>query len=172
MLVRARGRTAALVVVGALLIGACGGDDGGPSVEVADFKAIPAGALPATVLDLAVSPEEFSATLLAGQQPYIGALGMFALRRGDLLQATVQVSQFREPETNDDPVFRRSLAGQIGGSGEPTVSRVGDETVFIMPSGRQTLAVWYGPADMYVLTVRPEYKQPRRLLRALIEATT
>jgi len=43
--------------------------------------------------------------------------------------------------------------------------------VFIMPSGQQTLAVWFRSDDLYVLTVRPEYKQPRRLLRALMEAT-
>jgi len=71
---------------------ACGGDDTA-SVKVADFDAIPADVLPATVLDLGVSKEEFSATLLSGQEPYIKALGMFGLRRGDLLQATVQVSQ-------------------------------------------------------------------------------
>lgn len=171
MRVRVRGVIAALAVLCALALGACGGDNG-PSVKVADFDAIPAKALPATALDLTVSVEDFSATLLSGQEPYIGALGMFGLRRGDLLQATVQVSRFRDPHTADDPLFRRSLAGQIGGSGQPTVSRVGSQTVFIMPSGRQTLAVWYGPGEMYVLTVRPEYKQPRRLLRTLIEATS
>lgn len=170
MLVRARCRAAALALVFALALGACGGGDG-PSVQVADFDAIPVEALPTTVLDLGVAKEDFSATLLAGQEPYIGALGMFGLRKGDLLQATIQVSRFRDPTVIDDPLFRRSLASQIGGSGQPAVSRVGEETVFIMPSGRQTLAVWYGSKEMYVLTVRPEYAQPRRLLRALVEAT-
>lgn len=170
MLVRARGRAAACASLCVLLLAACGGDHG-PSVTVAKFDAVPADVLPHTVLDLAVSKEDFSATLLKGQEPYIDALGMFGLRRGDLLQATIQVSRFVTRKTLNDPLFRRSLAGQIGGSGQPSVSRVGIETVFIMPSGRQTLAVWYGPDEMFVLTVRPEYKQPRRLLRALVEAT-
>lgn len=170
MLRDARGRAAALVAVGALALGACGGDDG-PSVTVADFDAIPADVLPPTLLDLSLSEEEFSATLAEGQEPYIEALGVFGLRKGDLLQATVQVSRFTHAKTISDPIFRRSLAGQIGGSGQPSVNRVGSETVFIMPSGRQTLAVWYGNEEMYVLTVRPEYPQPRRLLRALVEAT-
>lgn len=168
MRVLARSRVAACVVLCLGILTACG--DGEPSVTVADFDTIPADVLPANVLDLAVSSENFSATLLEGQEPYIGALGMFGLRRGDLLQATIQVSRFLSPKTSEDPFFRRSLAGQIGG-GSPTASRVGDETVFIMPSGRQTLAVWYAADEMFVLTVRPEYTQPRRLLRALVEAT-
>lgn len=170
MLAGAGGRAAAALVFCALAIAACGGDDG-PSVEVADFDAIPAETLPATVLDLGVAQEDFSATLVAGQEPYIEALSMFGLRRGDLLQATVQVSRFKDAATIEDPLFRRALAGQIGGGAQPNLSRVGEQTVFIMPSGRQTLAVWYGAEEMYVLTVRPEYEQPRRLLRELLEAT-
>ncbi|MGQ0434042.1 MAG: hypothetical protein ACT452_16750 [Microthrixaceae bacterium] len=166
----ARRRLATPLIALALVLAACG-DGGGESVTVADFDKIPPDRLPATVLDLGIGAEEFSATLLAGQEPYIEALGMFGLRKGDLLQATMQVSRFDSPSTIRNPVFRRSLAGQIGGTGQPSVSRVGDETVFIMPSGRQTLAVWYGSEEMYVLTVRPEYSQPRRLLRAMVEAT-
>lgn len=165
-----RRRLATPLVGLALVVAACG-DDGGESVTVADFEVIAPDRLPATVLDLGVAPEKFSATLLAGQEPYIEALGMFGLRKGDLLQATMQVSRFESPTTIRDALFRRSLAGQIGGTGQPAISRVGNETVYIMPSGRQTLAVWYGSEEMYVLTVRPEYPQPRRLLRAMVEAT-
>lgn len=170
MLVFARGRVAVCVALCAVVLAACGGDNG-PSVTVAKFDAVPADVLPPSLLDLTVSKEDFSATLLAGQEPYIDALGVFGLRRDALLQATIQVSRFITPETIKDPLFRRSLAAQIGGGAQPSVSRVGSETVFIMPSGSQTLAVWYGTSEMYVLTVRPEYKQPRRLLRSLVEST-
>lgn len=170
MFLRARGPIAVLTAAVVLTLAGCGGDDGS-SVEVAEFDAIPAETLPATVLDLSVAQEDFSATLLAGQEPYIDALGVFGLRLGDLLQATVQVSRFQDAGHLRDPIFRRSLAGQIGGSGQPSATRVGQDTVYIMPSGRQTLAVWYGTDEVFVLTVRPEYPQPRRLLRALVEAT-
>ena len=156
----------------ALLTSACGGDDGaGSALKVAEFETVAADAMPATVLDLVVGPEDFSATLLASQEAYIDALGVFGMRRDDLLYATVQVSRFDDPDTIADPLFQRSLAGRLGDSGRPSVVRVGQQSVYLMPSGRQTLGVWFVDDEMFVLTVRPEYEQPRRLVRALVEAT-
>lgn len=155
-----------------LSLGACGGgdDDETKALEFVEFEEISASQLPALVLDLAVTPEDPNTPLEEGQETYIDRFGFFSFRRDDLLQATLQISHFGDEARIEDESFQRLVAAQVSTGGTPSIVRVGDRRVFITSTGRQTVGVWFDDnRNMFVLSVREEYEQPRGLLRALVD---
>jgi hypothetical protein len=157
----------ALVV--ALLASACGSDGGESGLAVHEFDPVSTDWLPAQILDLTVGQEHPSTPLEEDDEPYIDQLGVFSLRRGDLLQATLQVSRFADEDRLADGGLRRQLAAAVGSTSSPPVARVGDQPVYLVSGGRQTVAVWFHGPYMLVTSIREEYARPRALVRALTE---
>lgn len=163
-----RVRLVATVAAAAALLGACGGGDGKPNARAA--AAVPKEALPPTILDLAVADENATKLMKGSGATYIDRIGLFSLRRDDLLQATLQVSHFSDEADWKEANFRRKVARQVleAGAELPTY-RMGDTTVHLAVGVRQTTAVWFDGPYMFVMAAREEYEQPRALLRELVK---
>lgn len=162
----------ATVVAAGLVLSGCGGDDDDGkdrALEFVEFQQISSNVLPPTVLDLTVTQEATETPLEAGQETYIEGLGFFSFRREDLLQATLQISSFSDDARPSEESFQRLIASQVSTGGTPSVVRLGEQHVYLTSTGRQTVAVWFDEDEnMYVLSIREEYEQPRSLLRNLV----
>jgi hypothetical protein len=148
-------------VVGAA---ACGDAGAAPVQEIQPLKIE---AMPPQVLDLAVTPESIEAAQ-GIRRPYIEAVALHSLRRGALLQATLQVSRFHESADVNSARFRGAVVRQIG-STVPRQFHMGRDTVWLTEGRRQSIAIWFRDNHVFVLATRDEYEQPRALLRALLE---
>jgi hypothetical protein len=159
------------VVAGALVslglaggLGACG--SGSPKLVVHSIQPLTLKTLPPQVLGLAVRSEAAD-QLKQAKRPYIDAVAFYSLRKGDELQATLQVSRFDQSARLSDPKFVTSLVSQIG-STAPKAVRMGHSTVYLTTGTRQSVSVWLRGRDMFILSSREDYTQPRGLLRALL----
>jgi len=126
--------------------------------------------LPSQVLGLTVKPEATD-QLKQAKRPFIDAVAFYSLRKGDELEATLQVSHFDDKARLSDPNFVTSLVSQIG-STAPKAVRMGHDTVFLTTGTRQSVSVWLRGRDMFILSSREDFTQPRALLRALLGVQT
>jgi hypothetical protein len=146
---------------------ACGNDrvDGTAGSRI---KQLPATFVPSELLGLPVAQEDMKATVSRSKDAFIESVGLYSMRRDDLLQATLQVSHF----SKDAPVaragFRQSLVSQIGGS-RVQPYRMGTATVYRTTGRKQVISLWFKGRDLYVLSVRDTFETPRSLLRAALE---
>jgi hypothetical protein len=152
------------VAVG-VLAGACGGDE--PQAAASEVKPLGAETVPGELNGLAVQPEEI-ANLQEVKRPFVEAAGLYSLRAGEQLQATLQISRFTEEAETDKNEFRTSVVQQIGSS-VPRIFRMGERTVYLTTGRRQSIAIWFEGRDLFVLATREEYDQPRTLLREALE---
>jgi hypothetical protein len=153
-------------LLAATLLGACG-DGPSASAEATaakDIKQLPAELLPSEILGLDVQREDMAQALQGARLSYVDEVGLYSLRRDDLLQATIQVSRFNDNADADSPKFRRTLLSQVGGS-VPKQVIVGDDTVYLTTGTKQTIAVFFRGRTMVVLAIREDYDQPRTLTR-------
>jgi hypothetical protein len=156
-------RTAAVVALAlvAPLFVACGG--GGPKSTALKHLELPS--LNGKLLDLTVRPETANIKSLKGaKRPYIDSIGVFSLRQGDLLEATLQVSKFSKSAPTNQARFRSSVISQVG-STNANEFRMGSSRVFITTGKRQSIDMWFRDRYFFVLSIRDEYKQSRALLR-------
>jgi hypothetical protein len=123
--------------------------------------------VPDNLLDLAVQKEDVS-VVENTKRPFVEAVGLYSLRRDDLLQATLQISRFTEEADATSTKFRQSVVTQIG-STTPRLFRVGDRTVYLTTGRRQSVAVWWEDRYLFVLSSRDDYETPRGLLRAALD---
>jgi hypothetical protein len=152
-------------VIVAVLAGACGG--GSAPTEAVRQLELPQ--LGEHVLDLSVQSETARVKALKGvSRPYVDSIGLFSLRSGEQLEATLQVSRFTKRADTKSAKFRDSVIRQIG-STEPEQFRMGDRRVWLTTGRRQSVAVWFNDAYLYILSVRDDYAQPRTLLRTVLE---
>ena len=164
---RLRRGVVAVAVAGAGLFAACGPDP----VEGTDGKAIetlPADLLPSEIMGLEVTQEDMSASLSTQQDSFVDAVGLYAMRRDELLQATLQVSRFRDNAPIDQASFRSSVVNQIGGR-RVEAYRMGDDTVYRTTGRKQVISLWFHDRSLFVLSVRDSFEQPRSLLREALE---
>jgi hypothetical protein len=157
---------AALVVA---LFGAACGTEKPQGVAAKNIKALPASLLSNTYLGLKPHEEDISDDLrLAQANAYIESIGLFSLRKGDRLEATVQISKLSSKARPKDPAFQERVAGQIGGT---TSQRyvMGGVSVFRSSQRKQSLTSWFSGDYFIILSVRDTYATPRTLLRTLIE---
>jgi hypothetical protein len=162
-------RRAAVVLVVALLLGACGKGD--PSVERAEARtiaALDADGVPGTLRGLSVEREDVEDTFETADRPYIDGLVLFSLRDGERLMATLQIARFADDAKWRTNRFRTSLLATIGG-GKPRQLRMGEQEVYVTAGDRQGLAVWFKDQHMFVLSTREDYEFPRGLMRDAIE---
>lgn len=148
-----------------LAVGACGG--GTPELVVHSVKPLAVDSLPAEVVGLTVKAES-SDQFKEAKRPYIDGVALYSLRKGEELEATLQISRFDESARLSDPAFRGSLIAQIG-STAPKEVRMGDDTVYLTSGSRQSVSVWFRGRYMFILSSREEFGQPRALMRALLK---
>jgi hypothetical protein len=153
-----------LLALSALPWAACGGSSSHAAVRV---KAIPANAVPAQLLDLTVKQEE-SAQARKIERPFVDGASLYSLRKGDLLNATLQVSHFSPTADVNEVKFRNAVVGQIG-STVPKPFRMSGQTVYLTTGRRQAVAVWFRDRYLFILSTREDYKSPRGLLRQALD---
>ena len=124
-------------------------------------------ALPPTLLGLTVRREDVHSSLEASRSTYITALSLYSLRKGKLLEATLQVSKVDEKTVKTVPNFQAAVAQSIGGT-LPRVARIGNNHVYLTRGTRQRLSVWFRGAYFFVLSTRDDFPQPRTLLRTAL----
>lgn len=157
---------AAALALAVLVAPACG--DGKEKQGAVELGEIPASHVPAELLGMRLEPEK-SADLIreTDKQPFIEEIGLFSMRRDELLQATLQVARFRPEAKLDERRFRDNIARQVS-TGEPQVLRMGQDLVYMSAGQRQSVVVWFKERTMFVLAMREEFPRPRALLRAAL----
>jgi len=159
-----------LLAVAVTLLAACGADTASVGSPVAGdaITLISSSVLPSTVLDLEVTPEDVADQVATESRAFVDEIGLFGLRAGDLLKATLQVSRFNDDADLDRAAFRNRILREIG-QRVPEELRLGADRVHVTTGNRQTIAIWFRGDHMMILSVRSDYDQPRRLLRELLE---
>jgi hypothetical protein len=161
-----------IVVIGLALVfmaGACGN----ARVEGTAgrlIKTLPAEMVPSELLGLPVTQENMSASLSTQKDAFVEAVGLYAMRRADLVQATLQVSRFRSNAPIDKASFRTSVVSQIGGRRSQQF-RMGSSTVYRTTGRKQVISLWFRDHYLFVLSVRDTFDQPRSLLRETLKVT-
>lgn len=156
----------ALVLAVGTVGGACG-SGGTPEEQATEVKALQGITVPNPLLDLASQPEDVS-VVEGTKRPFVEAVGLYSLRRDDLLQATLQISRFTKESKATTTKFRESVVTQIG-STTPRQFRMGKDRVYLTTGRRQSVAVWWKGHHLFVLSTREDYETPRALLRSALE---
>jgi len=163
-------RVAALgAVLGVLASGAACGTEDSSGVAAKNIKTLPADLVKGPVLNLAVTTEDVAEDVAGSgdENSYIAAVGLYALRDGEKLEATLQVSKFTDKARPKEASFQNQVATQIGGQ-KAQRSRMGDHDVFRSSGRKQSIASWFTGNYYFILSVRDAYATPRTLLRTLI----
>jgi hypothetical protein len=158
-------RRVLLAVAIAVGAAACGGRDGNGDTVV--IQQLSADVLPSKLLGLNVELEDVAARVEGVERSYIESTGLFSLRDGDELKATLQISTFND-EAKIDRKFRLAVVDQIGAT-KPRSFRMGDDTVYLTSSKRQGVAIFFRPRSFVVLSTLDTFDQGRSLLREILE---
>ena len=151
----------------ALAGSACGGDRvAGTSGK--SIKQLPADVVPTELLGLPLAQEDMSATVARAEDAFVESVGLYSMRRDELLQATLQVSKFRSNAPVKTSKFRSSLVNQIGGTRVQRF-RMGDDVVYRTTGRKQTISMWFRDDYLFVLSARETFESPRSLLREALE---
>ncbi len=164
-----------VLALAAAALAGCGRSDAAVDpVAGKKVKVLELSSLPGEILGLAVQKEDVAGSVAKVNSTFIDALGLWSLRTasseigGDLVQATLQVSRFSEGASYEKAGFRQSVVNQIG-SARPRTFRLGKRTVYLTTGTKQSIAVWFKGAYMFVLASRSDYDEPRTLLREVLE---
>lgn len=130
-------------------------------------KTVPVSALPTEILDLRVAAEPVKA-LETARRSYVEEIGLFSLRDGELVEATLQVAKFNAKARPRERKFQLSVVNKIGGT-VPRRVRMGDRQVYFTTATKQTVAAWFDEDRLYVLSIREDYPFPRTLVRATLD---
>ena len=101
------------------------------------------------------------------KDPFVTDVGVWSLREGERLRATIEVARFAPDASPGRRSFQRSIIAQMGQS-TPRIRRTGDTRVYIISANKQALYVWFTGIHLVVLSTSAEYRSPRSLLRAAI----
>ena len=148
-----------------VLLAACGGGGDDAPVTVAQLGD---DAVPSSILGLRVETEDVTERIENTDKPYVEAVGLFSLRDGKRLEATLQVSTFADDVDPEDETFRQSIVDQIG-STEAKAFRMADEIVYLTASKRQNVAIFFEDSSFVVLSTLETFEQSRALLREVME---
>jgi len=159
------------VAVAALVtLGACGGSAGATGVSGRDIKPLARPALEGSVAGLDVKPEDVSATVKQFQNSYADAVSVYSLRGKGVLEATLQVSHFRDAKRLRSGAFRRGLIDQVASGTRAQVLRVDNRDVYATRGVGQRVFVWFDRANVLVLSVRDSLRAHFALLRGVMTA--
>jgi hypothetical protein len=158
-----------LVACASLVGGGCGDDEPATvGLSGKDIGALDEESMPSEVLGMRVTKEDISDALSEAKGSYVRGAALYAFRSADLLQATLQVSQFSGDADTTSPKFRAALVNQVGGTRAQQV-RVGKANVYLTRGNQQRIAVWFEDEFFYVLSTREDFDKPRGLLREVLE---
>ena len=124
--------------------------------------------MPGTILDLTVGTEPLPRGIADVRHSLVSEVGLFSLRAGEQLAATLQVGRFENQDSGADPEVQAAVLEQVGAT-RPVPAVVGETRTWLTVSTEQVLAVWFDRDYMFVLSVRPEFDRPRALIRAAAE---
>lgn len=124
--------------------------------------------VPTQILGLSVTQEDVTGQVIPYKnRSYLDTFGLFSMREGDLLRATLQMGRFGQVADEGDDTFRRQIIGLMGTS-TPREIRVGDETVWSSTGSQQSVFAWFRGRGFYVLTIHKEFPFELTLLRKLM----
>ena len=155
----------ALALTLPVLAGACG--RGGNEEDKVVITQLGSDVLPGEILGLAVDIEDVEERIAGVDRSYVESTGLYSLRDGKELKATLQLSRFTE-DAEIDRKLRLAIVDQIG-STKPRAFRMGDQTVYLTTSKRQAVAVFFRPRSFVVLSTLDTYDHGRTLLREVLE---
>jgi hypothetical protein len=153
-----------LATLALALVGSACGNERVAGMAGTRIEQLPADFVPSELQGLPVAQEDMTDTVARSKDAFIESVGMYSMRRDDLLQATLQVSKFTENAPVDRPGFRSSLVSQVGGRRVQSY-RMGTSTVYRTTGRKQVVSLWFKDRHMFVLSVRDTYETPRSLLR-------
>jgi hypothetical protein len=161
-------RAAAVLAVASLLLGsACADTKSAERDAATKVKALPPAAMPAELLGLTVAPEQVH-ELSDAANAYVDQAALFGLRKGELLEATFQISRFNSHAQPQDPKFRQRVLANVGGS-LARKARMGDDEVYFTSAAKQVIAVWFRGRSLFIMSIREDFPFPRTLVRAGLE---
>lgn len=158
----------AAVVASALLLTGCGGKEPLGGTAGKDIKVLPASTVPSPLAGLTVKQETVTKALAKAKHSYVNAVGFYSLRKGKVVQGTIQVSQFGPEARLDDKGFRTQIV-QEASPGAPEDVNVGGKVIQQSVGTKSAVSVWFSKDRMVILTVLKTYTGGRGLLeQALI----
>lgn len=148
--------SAALAAAGS----ACGGnaDANAACGTDADRAARQTIGIPPTLAGLTVSVDTKATSKVAKaatSNSYVCDARVFALRDGKELRAVLQVARLTPDARPEDAKFRRTIAGQIGGTSRRP-EKFGDVLVYRARSNSQVIDIWFTGRFMQVLIAMEE----------------
>lgn len=163
--------SAALVtalVVSALLLSGCGKEElgGTPGKQI---KVLPASTIPPKLAGLTVKQEKVNKALEKAKHSYVNAVGFYSLRKGKVVQGTLQISQFGPEARLGDEGFRTQIV-QEASPGAPEDVNVGGKIIQQSAGTKSTVSVWFSQGRMVILTVLKTYTGARGLLEQAVVA--
>jgi len=157
----------AAVSVAAVFSAACS-TESPVGTSAKQIKQLPTTQLTGPFLGLVPTREDVK-TRLSEQDAnaYIDEVGLYALRDGERLEATLQVSKLSDKARPEDTAFQQQVANQIGGTKVQSFV-MGGRTVYRSSLRKQSLTSWFRGDYFMILAVRDTYDTPRALLRVLL----
>ncbi len=134
----------------------------GKSIEALDSSFFPP-----EIQGLRTAAEDVAATIKESNQAYVEAVGLYSLREGDLLMATVQVSRFSKDAPLNSSRFTRTIVEQAAAT-QPKEVILDETSVYLARGTRQKSAIWFQDEHFYVLSIRDDFEQPRSLVRSIL----
>lgn len=161
-----------LAVASTLGVGACASntDAVGDPIAGKAIKPVDSSVLPGEVAGLKITPEDIRGQLSVVKRSFVDRVGLFSLRKGDLVVSTLQVSRFNSAAGVADPKFQASVLARVGAT-VPKLYVLSGREVFLTSGNKQTIAVWFIGHSMLVLAVRRDYPTPLGLVRQMLDVT-
>jgi hypothetical protein len=131
---------------------------GGPTEVRADLVPKVFVGLNANLEDVATLEKE------AGKTSYLAHTRLWALRQGDRLRATLQVSTFVPNSNPDDHAFQDTLVSQIAEASWRS-RMLGGLRVFVTSANHQPMYIWIKDDVLFVLSIAAGFPSPRAALR-------
>lgn len=154
-----------LAALGLLILATCASREALWRTEVRPLEI----SFPDEILGLAVTREDVSETIASDRGAhYVDEAALFGLRKGESLQATLQVSKLGSRARPEQEEFRRSMVALMG-STTPQALKLGEERVFRTTGNQQHVFGWFRAKGFFVLTVHRDYPRPRELVRTVVE---
>ncbi|MCA1845281.1 MAG: hypothetical protein LC792_19230 [Actinobacteria bacterium] len=155
-----------LAAIAAAGLSACGG--GAQANEGHEIRQLPASLLPTSMRGLTIGQEKLAEGVKDQKRTYLDAVGLYSFRKGDLLQATLQISKFTSAARYRKREFRQGILEQVGTT-VPRQFRMGNQTVYLTTGKRQNVVIWFEGRYLMILSTREEFGEGRGLLRDLLD---
>jgi hypothetical protein len=157
------------VGVGLVAFPACGSSD---RVPIARMASVPDDIVPKTVgdgLTLHEFPAARGAFARAGVTSLVADAKVWAIRRGETLVATLQVSTLKRDISVSSDADRRSIIGGVMTGAAYETIQFGDTQVIASTAAEKSLYLWFGPSMFEVLQVKSTKVDPDTVAADLLE---